>query len=193
MKASCLLSAVVIILLVSQSTRAQSKAEQAVEEENQRTLTDPLFAFFDSRAAVDVMLLSPSGFLYFDESGEPESKVDLYDDGEGSFNVELFAFDLLGMVGPLSENGLARPLRLGASFGTGISSAPAASDEARVLLLKYGFLVQLNGWIRFEGGRIRGYTADESFAGDDRRDIAWYVGVTLPTQFAGVIKKAAFQ
>lgn len=132
------------------------------------------------KSRIDFFLLQPNGFIYFDKGKDNNEKVDLYNDGNGSFNLQGLGGDMLW-----GES----KIRGGFSAGVGLSLvSEQQSSVGSVVVVNGGFVLDINKKIRIETGYIIGFTTKESLK--DKKDLAIYFGLSFPTTAGESIKKS---
>lgn len=135
------------------------------------------------------MFFQPTARVYFDTGGDDEDEVDIFRNGSINPTIDFAAIYWPWRLGYSEHFG---DWSWGPLVGFGIGAPAQDSDDGTekassspVVVFSGGLLFRydLGGGssFGFEGGRVMGFTTDESFG--DKNDNAWYVGlkISIPT------------
>lgn len=147
------------------------------------------------RSGVDLTLLQPASYVFFDTGQDEPNEVDFFEDGKLQSSVQLVGVDWVGWYDKSLK------FRLGLNTGLGLTTvkdkAPteadpgATKDSAGVLLNAGGFLDVLK-FARLEFGWMMGISARERRENspfDDSDDRGLYLAVSLRTKLGDQITK----
>lgn len=147
------------------------------------------------RTGLDLTLLQPAGYVFFDTGQDEPNEVDFFEDGKLQSSVQLVGVDWVGWYDKSLK------FRVGLNTGLGLTSvkdkAPttadpnAGKDAAGVLINVSGFLDVLK-FARLEYGWVMGISArerSENSPFDDSDDRGRYIAISLRTKLGDQLTK----
>ena len=142
------------------------------------------------RSGLDLALLQPGSFAYFDTGTDEEDEVDLFVDGKLGTTVQLIGADAIAYSD--RRNRVRVGLNFGVGIGTSNEAAPtsdnaAATKSTAVLMLTTSVVADFAKVFRLQAGWIQGVSTREKVGSRD--DSAVFVGITLRTQLGEQLLK----